>query len=229
MKITCPKCRHTLNINNKIQKGIQHLSADRVLRLNCPECAESITLSPSNLPATGNQGTVPAGASIKPPLPPDISWLKDGLFEEEEVIEDIPQTLILISPGPKREAVAEAVEAIGYQATFVASAAVAIEKMQFTSYACVILHNDFETGNLNTSTFHQMMRTMSMQKRRFIFYILIGSKFSTLYDLEALAYSANLVVNDSEIPELRTILRKAMPRYEELFGSLMAEISAYGG
>jgi len=59
------------------------------------------------------------------------------------------------------------------------------------------------------------------------FYILIGEEFSTLYDLEALSYSANLVVNTQEIPELLTVLRKAIPRYEELFGSLMAELNTY--
>jgi len=68
-----------------------------------------------------------------------------------------------------------------------------------------------------------------MLKRRFIFYILIGPEFSTLYDLEALSNSANLVVNTQEIPELLTILRKAIPRYEDLFGSLMAELNAYSG
>jgi CheY-like chemotaxis protein len=168
-------------------------------------------------------------SSVKPPSPPDIAWLKEGTFEEEEVVEDIPQTLILIKPGAKREGIAKSVESIGYQASFVESGKEAMEKMQFVNYASVILHSEFEEGGLEHSAFHQFMREMSMLKRRFIFYILVGPEFSTLYDLEALANSANLVVNDREIPELLTILRKAIPRYEELFGSLMAEISAYSG
>jgi hypothetical protein len=99
--------------------------------------------------------------------------------------------------------------------------------MQFVNFASVILHSDFEAGDMEQSSFHQFMRDMHRSKRRFIFYILVGMEFATLYDLEALANSANLVVNDREIPELLTILRKAIPSYEELFGSLMAEISAY--
>ena len=104
-----------------------------------------------------------------------------------------------------------------------------MERMQFVNYASVIFHSQFEGTELDQSSFHRYMRNMAMQKRRFIFYILIGPEFFTLYDLEALANSANLVVNDREIPQLLIILRKSIPQYEELFGTLMAEINAYGG
>jgi len=48
--------------------------------------------------------------------------------------------------------------------------------------------------------------------------VLIGKGFSTLYDLEALSYSANVVVNDSEIEHIDIILKKGMQDYLELFG-----------
>ena len=226
MKITCQNCFKKLKISEKIKKGLSRLGPDRVLRLNCPQCGNSIALDAKQLLNAENNIPLPDG-SIRPPGAPDITWLKEGVFEEEEIVEDIPQTLILVQPGPARDSISKAVESIGYQATFVESEESAIEKMQFGNYASVILHDDFEASDLNASRFHQFMRDMTMQKRRFIFYILIGSNFSTLYDLEALAYSANLVVNVQEIPELLTILRKAIPKYEELFGSLMAEISSY--
>ncbi len=229
MKITCPNCSKTLKISDKIRKGLEQLGPGRVLRLNCPKCKESIALDASHLPANNQQGEVVVGSTIKPPSAPDITWLKNGVFEEEEVVEDIPQTLILAKPGAERDNICKAVENIGYQATFVRSGKEAMEKLQFTNYASVILHDNFEESGLRTSDFHQFMRDMSMHKRRFIFYILIGPGFSTLYDLEALSYSANLVVNSSEISELLTIFRKAIPQYEKLFGDLMAEINAYSG
>lgn len=170
-----------------------------------------------------------ANQAVKPPPPPDTEWLKEGVFETEEAIEDIPQALIIMQEGKDRDKVAEAVESIGYQPSFADSAENAMEKMQFVNYASVIFYSQFEEKELEASTFHQFMRNMAMQKRRFIFYILIGPEFFTLYDLEALACSANLVVNDREIPQLLTILRKSIPQYEELFGTLMAEINAYGG
>ncbi len=225
MTITCQNCRKKLQLSSKIIKGIKRLGFGRTLRIPCPHCKEALVLSSSSLPSE----TTHDSSAITPPSPPDIAWLKEGVFEEEETVEDIPQTLILVPAGEQRESIIKSVESIGYQASFAESGAEAIDKMQFVNYASVILHTEFEGGSLEQSPFHQFMRDMSMLKRRFIFYILIGSEFSTLYDLEALTNSANLVVNDQETPELLTVLRKAIPKYEELFGSLMAEISSYGG
>lgn len=226
--ITCQNCSKILKISKKIEKGIKQLAPGRLLRLPCPKCGEAIVLDASNLVSQSPPAAAPI-KTIKPPSAPSVDWLKDGTFEEEEAVEDIPQTLILIQPGPERDLISKAVESIGYQASFAESDEDAIEKMQFVNYASVILHTEFGNGSLDESSFHQFMRDMSMTKRRFIFYILIGKEFSTLYDLEALSKSANLVVNSNETPYLLTILRKAIPSYEELFGPLMAEINAYGG
>lgn len=227
MTVICQNCDKKLKLSDNIRKGVQQLAPGRLLRLPCPQCGEAIVLDNSCLapPNAASNDTTDSG--VRPPDAPDVAWLKDGTFEEEEAVEDIPQTLILVPPGPIKDQVAKAVESIGYQASFAQSDAEAMEKMQFVNYASVIFHSDFHPGGLKKSPFHQFMRDMSMLKRRFIFYILIGPDFSTLYDLEALACSANLVVNNEEIPQLLTVLRKAIPRYEELFGSLMSEISAY--
>lgn len=229
MNIQCPSCDKKLKLSDKIQDSIRDLGPGQALRLPCPQCSEKIVLDAGSLESIDSTDGIVVGSVIKPPAAPDISWLKEGIFEEQEVIEDVPQTLIVMEPGEERRAVTKAIESIGYQASFAESGEDAMEKMQFVNYASVIYQSGFEGLGLDDSPFHQFMRGLSMQKRRFVFYILIGPDFSTLYDLEALACSANLVVNDREIPELLTILRKAIPKYEELFGTLMSEISAYGG
>ncbi len=224
MNITCKNCSKKLALSKKITKGLERLAPGRTLRLPCPHCQKALVLGHNIVSGSGGSSNK---SSINPPAPPDISWLKEGTFEEEEAVEDIPQTLILVQPGKNLDTIIKAVESIGYQASFAETSQEAIGKMQFVNFASVILHSNFERDELEQSSFHQFMRDMPMNKRRFVFYILVGKTFSTLYDLEALANSANLVVNDREIPELLTILRKAIPSYEDLFGSLMAEISAY--
>jgi hypothetical protein len=67
-----------------------------------------------------------------------------------------------------------------------------------------------------------------MERRRYIFYILLGDRFHTLYDLEAMANSANLTVSTADLKHLDIVLRKAIPSYEELFGPLFEELGAYG-
>ena len=103
-----------------------------------------------------------------------------------------------------------------------------MEKMRFVNYAAVFLHTGFEPGGIRNGQFHQYMRDMNMNRRRYIFYVLVGEQFSTLYDLQAMASSANVVVNDAEIPYIATVLKKAIPEYEELFGPLMEELQASG-
>lgn len=238
MTITCPHCSKNLKLNDKIRASVQNLPTGQSLRLKCPHCENTIFCDADSLPGSQKMNEPPQSSDVpgelrnflvKPPSPPDITWLKDGVFNEEEAVEDIPQALVLVQPGESRDLIAKAVESIGYQPTFAQSATEAMEKMQFVTYAGVILHSQFEGGGLDQSSFHQYMRKMGMEKRRFIFYILVGPSFFTLYDLEALANSANLVVNEKELPDFLTILRKAIPQYEELFGTLMAELSAFGG
>lgn len=144
------------------------------------------------------------------------------------MVEDIPKALILMADSPDRRLVTEAMEALGYQPTFVESAEDAIEKMQFINYASVILHSHYEGPALENGAFHQFMRDMNMNKRRYIFYMLIDPEFRTLYDLQALACSANLVVNDQDLSQLTIILRKTIPQYEAMFGAIMQETGSLG-
>jgi hypothetical protein len=136
--------------------------------------------------------------------------------------------LILMPDSTDYRLVTSAMEALGYQPAFVQTVEEAMEKMQFITYASVILHSHYEEGGFENGKFHHFMRAMNMHKRRFIFYILIGPEFHTLYDLQALACSANLVVNDSELTQLAIILRTAIPQYEAMFGAIMQEINALG-
>lgn len=145
------------------------------------------------------------------------------------MVEDIPKALILM-PADSTDCrlVTEAMEALGYQPSFAQSAEEAMEKMQFVTYASVILHSQYEGSTLEKGAFHQFMRAMQMNKRRYIFYMLIGPEFHTLYDLQALACSANLVVNAKDLPQLTLILRKAIPQYEAIFGAIMQEMNTLG-
>jgi hypothetical protein len=69
---------------------------------------------------------------------------------------------------------------------------------------------------------------MGMNRRRNIHYTLIGPDFQTLYDLEALSNSANLVVNDSEMDHFGLILKKSLHESQKLFGPLAEAMVAQG-
>ena len=135
--------------------------------------------------------------------------------------------LVLYQTGDQGKRVHEALEAVGYQVFLAHSASEAMERMRFVNFSAVAYQAEME-GTLDTAAFHAYMRAMAMERRRYIFYILVGENFHTLYNLEALAHSANLTVNTKDLRHLDIVLRKAIPDYEELFGPLLEELGVYG-
>jgi hypothetical protein len=221
MIVNCPHCGKQLRMSGKNQESIEKLDPGKKIKIKCVHCAKAFGLDASQLESD-------SAVRVQPPPPPDTAWLKEGVFEDKEVVEDVPQALVLMPDTPDKENVIEAAKAFGYQVETASSAEEAVNKMQFVNYSSVFLHSAYEPGGVKSGIFHRYMRNMKMSRRRLIFYVLIGEEFQTLYDLQALCHSVNLVVNDAEIPYIVTILRKAIPEYEILFGPLMEELHIAG-
>ena len=232
----CPHCQKKLKLSPNVESGLRMLSPGKSLRISCPQCGGAILLDAGVLgaPPQASAKTTdapmprPTNQQVTPPPPPDLSGLNNNAYEGKTIIEDIPKVLILMPDSPDCRLITEAMETLGYQPSFAQSAEDAMEKMQFINYASVILHSHYEGSSLENGKFHQFMRAMSMNKRRYIFYILTGPEFHTLYGLEALACSTNLVVSNKDLPQLAIILRTAIPQYEGMFGAIMQEMSALG-
>lgn len=227
MIVNCPHCGKQLKLGDKIRESVRQLEPGRRIKIKCAHCAVPFGLDNSMDQAAPSPGPA-AGVRVKPPAPPDTEWLKEGKFEEKEVIEDIPRALVLMPDMAGRDQVVTSAGAVGYRVELAEKPEEAIEKMRFVNYAAVFLHSRFEPGGVVSGQFHQFMRTMVMARRRYIFYVLLGEQFKTLYDLQALSCSANLVVNDAEIPYIGTVLKKVIPEYEMLFGPLMEEMRIAG-
>jgi hypothetical protein len=234
MRVHCPHCGKQLKLGAKIKESVRSLEPGQRIKIKCAHCSVPFGLDMSMdqtsaiAPEHDADRRVSEERRVKPPAPPDTDWLKDGSFEEKDVVEDIPKAIVLMPDLPGRDQVVKAAAAVGYRVEQAASSVEAIEKMRFVNYAAVFLHSRFEAGGIRSGAFHQYMRSMNMARRRYIFYVLIGEQFETLYDLQALSCSANLVVNDAEIPYISTLLKKAIPEYEELFGPLMEELRFAG-
>jgi len=229
MIVHCPHCGKQLKLNDKIRESVQRLEPGRQLKVKCVHCAVPFGLDEKSMQvARPTPSRSPAAGRVRPPGPPATDWLKDGSFEAKEVVEDIPRALVLMPESRSREMVVKAATEFGYLVEPAQTAEEAIDKMRFVNYAAVFLHGSFEPGGIETGTFHSFMRKMDMSRRRYIFYVLLGQQFQTLYDLQALAYSVNLVVNDAEIPYVGTVLKKAIPEFETLFGPLMEELRVIG-
>ena len=221
MKITCSACGISHKSNAKLEASLEKLQPGQKVRLKCSQCGEPISLSRADLMGAG------AGA-LSPPGPPDTSWLEEGIFDEEEVVSDIPQALILAKPGEARDKMSSSLAGLGYRTETAEHTGDIATRMQFINYTCVVLTSECVQGSFEDDPLHRFLRSMEMSRRRYIFYVLVGPDFKTFYNLQALSNSANLVVNSSDIPHFGVILRKAIPEYEQLFGPYMDEMKIHG-
>ncbi|MDU9047508.1 MAG: hypothetical protein Q3M30_01570 [Candidatus Electrothrix sp. Rat3] len=251
----CPHCQGALKFNAaqsaKIEQALKALKPGKRLPLKCPHCKKPMQLdaagevqgaasaapkkAPEKTPEKEKekQAAVPADAeakTVKPPPPPPLDFLeeKQGGIMDDQHVRDVPTALVLHADEGIRHQLGAAMEALGYQVVTLTSAQEAIDQVASISFATIVFHADFEGGALNESIFHNYMRDMPMSRRRMIFYILIGQQFTTLYDIQALANSANLVVSDKDFKNFQLVLHKAIPYYEQLFGPLLEELSSYG-
>lgn len=220
---SCPHCHTTLKLGEahkaKLKKALAALEPGKKLSIKCPACQKPILLDASS---SGKS------TGLKPPAPPDLSWMKEASLQDEERLDDVPMALVLFPDNKQRDILRDALEAVGYQIMFASNAEEAQERMRFTNFACVVLYSKFDGTSFENSQFHTYMRDMTMTRRRYLFYILIGPEFHTLYNLQALAYSANLVVNEKDLLQLGVALRRAIPIYEDLFGPFMEELTSAG-
>lgn len=164
----------------------------------------------------------------RPPQPPDLSWISNEILKNRHNIKDKPAALILMTDSGSKGSVALALEKSGYQIEYAETADDALQKLTSTIFAVVALHIDFERGmSFEESKVHNYLAKLPMKKRRRIFYILLGPAFKTLYKLQALSLSANLVVNIADIEFMSTIFKKSFLDYNELFGPLLQIVEMY--
>ena len=224
---SCPHCQHAFSGGHqkKIEEAYAALPMGKSLKFSCPTCQMAVEVT-----ATAEQTAASSGVEAKgdKPQPPSLKWLDTGTIADKEVLDDFSLVMILLpNEHPARNTVATVFEGLGYKPVFPNSAADAINRMRFTEFAAVVLHSRYE-GMLADSSFHKHMCELPMQKRRYIYYVMIGPEFSTLYNLEALHNSVNLVVNDNQLPDLPIILKKSFRDYDDLFGPLLAALRSEG-
>ncbi len=224
MVIQCPHCGKQLKAGEKFIQTVQSLPEGDKAKVKCVRCGQPFGIDNTMLSGDDVKGKT----GVKPPEPPDLGWLDSDIFAEEKDVEELPLVMILVKDEEKKTVISQAFEAIGYRVETAGSSREAIEKMQFVLYAAVVLDEDFEPGDLSQNPLHIFMSELNMSRRRQVLYMLVGKKFRTTYDLEALSYSANMVINEQELPKFSILLRKAVVDYESLFGPIIEELNVGG-
>jgi zinc ribbon protein len=214
MQVECPSCAKEINIpDNKIPR-------DQAFNLTCPGCKTKMRVDHHLKPPASD----PAGSLDA------ASLVVDEEFEDDEAIEiyDEHDQIALILDRQNDDLWTAALTDLEYKLQRAKSPEHAVHKMRFNEYHVVVFHEKYGDSSLETSPLYEYIKDMPMHTRRKTFVAMVGDQFKTLDNMEALAYSVNLVINQKDIDQLETILKKSIGDNDTFYKVYRETMTALG-
>jgi hypothetical protein len=122
----------------------------------------------------------------------------------------------------------ETLRDLGFKFHIAETPELAIEKMRYTSYDCIIVHENFAGSSLRSNPVLHFLAALPMTQRRFWFVCLVGPSFKTLDAMQAFAQSVHLVLNPVDLPNLTAILKKSLAENDLLYKSYKDILATLG-
>ena len=214
MQVECPSCAKEINIpDNKIPQ-------DQAFNLTCPGCKTKMRVDHHlKPPASDPTGSLDAA-----------SLVVDEEFEDDEAIEiyDEHDQIALILDRQNDDLWTAALTDLEYKLQRAKSPEHAVHKMRFNEYHVIVFHEKYGDSSLETSPLYEYIKDMPMHTRRKTFIAMVGDKFKTLDNMEALAYSVNLVINQKDVDQLETILKKSIGDNDTFYKIYRETMTALG-
>ena len=126
------------------------------------------------------------------------------------------------------EAVKGTLRELGFKYHTAETPELAIERMRYTNYDCIIIHENFAGSSLRTNAVLTFLAALPMAQRRYWFVCLVGPSFKTLDAMQAFAQSVHLVLNPADLPNLTAILKKGLAEFELLYRAYKESLAAMG-
>ncbi len=222
MQISCSSCSREINIPDaKVPQG-------QAFNLTCPGCKIKIRvdqhLQPSEpAPDFGEEegiGALDTGSMV----------MDEDFDDDDEAFEiyDEHDKIALILDKKNHDLWTTALTELEYKLQSAKSPEHAVHKLKFNQYHVVAFHEKFGDTTLESSPLYEYIRNMPMDTRRKTFVALVGDKFKTLDHMEALAHSVNLVINQNEIDQLETIIKKSTGENDNFYKVYRETMTALG-
>jgi hypothetical protein len=206
MQVECSSCSKEINIpDDKVPK-------DQAFNLTCPGCKTKMRVD-QHLKSLDT-----------------ASLLVDEEFDDDEEIEiyDEHDQIALILDRQNDELWDSVLTELEYKLQRAKSPEHAVHKLRFNQYHVVVFHENYGDTSLKTSPLYEFIRDMPMYTRRKTFVAVVGENFKTLDNMEPLAYSVNLVINQKDMGQLETILKKSIGDNEIFYKVFRETMTALG-
>jgi CheY-like chemotaxis protein len=136
------------------------------------------------------------------------------------------KTSLVCADPATTEVVRGTLRELGYKSHIAENGETAIERIRYTPYDVVVIHENFAGSSLRSNVVLGYLTPLPMAQRRYTFVCLLGPSFKTLDAMQAFAHSVHVVVNPLDLPNLAAILKKSTAEFELLYKVYRDVVSA---
>ena len=148
--------------------------------------------------------------------------------EQAEFFELGDKTSLVCCDAVTADAARTALGELGFKCHSAETAEQAVSRMRYTSYDCIIVHENFAGSSLRSNAVLNFLATLPMAHRRYWFVCLVGPSFKTLDAMQAFQQSVHLVLNPVDLPNLTAILKKSLAENDLLYRSYKDILATMG-
>ncbi|MBF0456613.1 MAG: response regulator [Nitrospirae bacterium] len=110
----------------------------------------------------------------------------------------------------RQETLEDVLGDLGYSVQIAASPEDVYDKLKYNQYSVLYLHDNFGGGNSENNEILEYIQSMPISARRRTFVALAGKNYTALNHMAAFAESVNIVINEADMQEIKTILKKSI-------------------
>jgi hypothetical protein len=148
--------------------------------------------------------------------------------EKMEFFELGDKTALVCADQDTTDAATATLRELGFKFHTAETPELAIERIRYTSYDCIIVHENFAGSSLRSNPVLAYLTPLPMAQRRYSFVCLVGPSFKTLDAMQAFGQSVHLVLNPDDLTNLGPILKKGLAEFELLYRAYKDTFAALG-
>jgi hypothetical protein len=149
-------------------------------------------------------------------------------LEKMEFFELGDKTSLICGDAPTTEAARTVLHDLGFKFHIAETPELAVERMRYTNYDCIIVHENFAGSTLRSNAVLNYLTPLPMAQRRYSFVCLVGPSFKTLDAMQAFVQSVHIVLNPADLSNLQAILKKGLAEFELLYRAYKETAEAIG-
>ena len=210
MNVNCPSCSKQINVpDSKVPKG-------KAFSFACPHCKEKVTAQgPSeDSPSPPTPAESPPAALVPSPAPASTTAFDQDAYDDVVHEEETHKFRALVCDPDHVPAWDSALREQEFSVTIAKDVEDALRKLRFNEYQLVVMNELYGTDNADANLVKHVLDTMSMVTRRKMIVILVGREFQTFDNMMSFVKSADVVMNQADISNLATIIRKSRNEHE---------------